>query len=189
MGTRSDIIVHRADGKWHRIYCHWDGYLSHNGRILFDHYTDQKHADALVALGNLSILAPKTGKPKGHTFENKVEGYCVSYSRDRAVGMWCQEIAKTKAELIAHEAGEIGDTLQAVWPESDTWTEFTYVWDQDKWWVTDPDEGTQTLVDLGDALSGKRTVKPSVKAFGMILGQHAAHDPAQPNKHTWHSGK
>ncbi len=170
MGTRSDIIVHRANGKWHRIYCHWDGYLSHNGRILFDHYTSQKAVEELVAPGDMSVLAPKCTKPAGHTFDNKVEGYCVYYGRDRGE---------------TDVAGNIGDSLQEVWPPEDTWTEFTYVWDDGKWWCADPDEGTQTLVDLGDLLTGKRTLKPSVKAFGMVLGQHAAHDPAKPDDHKW----
>lgn len=113
MGTRSDIIVHRADGKWHRVYCHWDGYLSHNGKILFDHYTAQKQVEALVAPGDLSSLAPKCTKPKGHSFDEAVKGYCVYYGRDRGED---------------DVAGTIGDTLFEVWPEQDAWTEFTYVW-------------------------------------------------------------
>lgn len=142
----------------------------------------------LVGLGNLSSLAPNAGKPpKGHSFDKCADGYCVAYIRDRKVGLWCQEIARTKAELIVHESAKIGDTIQAVWPEEDTWTEFTYVWDDGKWWATSPDEGTQTLVDLGDLLMGKRTLRPAVKAFGMVIGQHAAHDPANPDKHSWHS--
>lgn len=183
MGTRSDIIVHRADGKWARIYCHWDGYLSHNGRLLFDHYTSQAQAEALVALGDLSSLGsvigvkhpfdrPSISNKKAHAaFAKKFGGMCVAYGRDRG---------ETECEA------RIGDTLQEVWPEEDTWTEFTYVWDEGKWWAGDPDEGTQTLADLGDLLQGKKTLKPKVKAFGMILGQHAAHDPKQPDDHTWH---
>lgn len=171
MGTRSDIIVHRADGKWHRIYCHWDGYLSHNGQILFDHYTGQKKVESLVSPGDLSVLAARCTKPKGHSFDKAVKGYCIYYGRDR-----------DESDV----AGTIGDTLFAVWPEQDTWTEFTYVWcdaqigekPQDPcWWVADPDKGTQDLVNLGDALQGKISVKPAIKAFGMVLGQHAPHDP------------
>lgn len=184
MGTRSDIIVHRADGKWHRIYCHWDGYLSHNGQILFKHYTDQKHADALVALGDLSNLGPEIGTK--HPFEKPSFG-TPAYAKHEIKYKWmCTAYGRDRNERDV--AGTVGDTLQAVWPEADTWTEFTYVWDQGKWWVTDPDEGTQTLVDLGDALSGKRTVKPSVKVFGAVIGQHGAHDPAEPDKHKWSGG-
>jgi hypothetical protein len=166
MSTRSDIIVHRSDDKWSRIYCHWDGYLKHNGRILFDHYTSQHLAEALVALGDLSILAPNFTKPKGHSFDKRVEGYNVYYGRDRG-----------ETDVGPH----IFDSLAAAWPETETWTEFTYVWDEGKWWVADPDTGSQTLIDLGDALTGKRTIKPAVKAFGCVIGQHPAHDPATDN--------
>ena len=157
MGTRSDIIVHRADGKWKRIYCNWDGYLSHNGRILFDHYGSQKKAEKLVGPGDMSVLAPRCTKPKGHTYENKVEGYCVYYGRDRGE---------------KNVAGIVGDSLAEVWPEAETWTEFTYVWTDGKWYVADPDQGPQTLIELGDALKGKRTLCPSIKAFGMVIGTH-----------------
>lgn len=40
-----------------------------------------------------------------------------------------------------------------------------------------------------DALTGKKTLKPAVKAFGMIIGQHAAHDPAKPADHKWGGAK
>lgn len=159
MSTRSDIIVHRADCTWARAYCHWDGYLACNGKILFDHYTSQQQADELVKHGDMSQLQPLCSKPKGHTFAKPVKGYTIYYGRDRG----------------EKDTGPItGDTLHAVWPEADTWTEFTYVWDDGKWWAGDPDEGSQTLVDLGDLLMGKRTLKPLVKMFGgIVLGRHS----------------
>lgn len=161
MGTRSDIIAHCKDGKWRRIYCHWDGYLDHNGRILFDHYTSQDKAEQLIALGDLSVLAANCTKPEGHSFDHPVKDYCVAYGRDRGE---------------TETAAKVGDSLQAVWPEADTWTEFTYVWHDDgnggRWWVASPDEGSQTLVDLGQALTGEVSVRANIKAFGMIIGTH-----------------
>ena len=42
MSTRSSIAVKTADGI-KSIYCHWDGYVDHNGRILKEFYsTDEK---------------------------------------------------------------------------------------------------------------------------------------------------
>lgn len=184
MSTRSDIIIHRADGKWHRIYCHWDGYLEHNGRILLDHYTGQKKIEKLVALGDLSILAARCNKPDGHTFDKKVNGYCVAYGRDRGE---------------RNVAGTIADKLFDVLPEEDSWTEFTYIWcanptvadeqplDQHKWRVGVPGESTQTFVDLGEALRGKVTVTAPVKVFGAVIGQHAPTKPAK--NHSWSGGK
>jgi hypothetical protein len=172
MGTRSDIIVQNAAGQWARIYCHWDGYLEHNGRILFDHYTTQAHADALIAGGDLSSLAPSPAKPDGHTFDKPVDGHCVFYGRDRGE---------------PYTAAKVGDALQAVWPEKDCWTEFAYVWTAGRWYVGNPDEGSQALIDLGDALTGKTTLTPGVKLFGAVIGQHAPHNPAKPDQHGWHS--
>jgi hypothetical protein len=40
MGTRSTIALEFADGTVEQVYCHWDGYLSNNGKILQAHYMD-----------------------------------------------------------------------------------------------------------------------------------------------------
>lgn len=56
MGTRSTIALEYADGSVEQVYCHWDGYLSHNGRILTDHYTDPHKLQELLALGGFSSL-------------------------------------------------------------------------------------------------------------------------------------
>ena len=59
MGTRSRIGVMHGD-KLKSVYCHWDGYLSHNGRILQDHY-DSAKANHLVSLGDISSLRSEIG--------------------------------------------------------------------------------------------------------------------------------
>ena len=157
MSTRSDIIVHRADGKWARVYCHFDGYLEGVGETLFNHYSDQAKAEALVAPGDMSSLAERCDKPAGHSYKNPVRGYTVYYGRDRG---------ETGVD------GVIGDSLVAVWPPADTWTEFTYVWDAGKWYVGDPDEDADvSLIEVGDALAGKKTIHPAIKAFGLVIGQ------------------
>jgi len=61
MGTRSYIIQQTTDGKetrYHGIYCHWDGYIEHNGRILSEHYSDPEKLKQLIALGDISSLRP-----------------------------------------------------------------------------------------------------------------------------------
>lgn len=83
MGTRSTIAVQHADGTISQIYCHWDGYLSYNGKILQEHYNSLERAEALVAIGDLSSLAPSCDCPEGHSFDTPAEGYCVAYGRDR----------------------------------------------------------------------------------------------------------
>lgn len=160
MSTRSDIIVEQADGTWKRIYCHWDGYPSHNGQILFKHYNSAKLAEAVVKHGDMSSLAPKCSKPKGHSFDNRKPGYSVYYGRDR--------------DMTGRE-GHVGTCLADVWPDNNTGTEYTYVFMRDRpdddflggWFVGDADEGQQSLVRLSDVLSGQiAEPTPNIKAFG-----------------------
>jgi hypothetical protein len=96
MGTRSRIGVMHGD-KCKSVYCHWDGYLAHNGRMLLDHY-DSAKANHLVALGDLSVLAPEIGEKHPFSphdlpeemrnmthgeFEAKFGNMCTFYGRDR----------------------------------------------------------------------------------------------------------
>ena len=60
MATRSRIGVMHGDVVKH-VYCHWDGYLAHNGQILLDNY-DSSKANNLVALGDISSLRPTIGE-------------------------------------------------------------------------------------------------------------------------------
>lgn len=83
MGTRSLIgVMHGDNCKF--VYCHWDGYLDHNGRILQEHY-DSAKANHLVSLGDISSLRPNIVIPDGvdHTFENPADGITIFYGRDR----------------------------------------------------------------------------------------------------------
>jgi hypothetical protein len=57
MGTRSTIALEFADGTVEQVYCHWDGYLDHNGRILNDSYMDPLKVRALIERGGMSSLA------------------------------------------------------------------------------------------------------------------------------------
>ena len=56
MATRSTIALEYADGTVGQIYCHWDGYLDHNGRILLEHYTDPFKVRELLDNGDTSTL-------------------------------------------------------------------------------------------------------------------------------------
>ena len=160
MGTRSDIIVKLSDGSWKRIYCHWDGYLDHNGEILFRHYNSQERAETLVEPGDLSSLRENCEKPEGHTFDTPAEGYCVYYGRDRGE---------------SNAAGRTGQSMEAVWPPDGSWTEYAYVWDGAKWSVADPDCKKQTLFPLSEALEkyekGENLVKSYVKVPGGVLAK------------------
>jgi hypothetical protein len=88
------------------IYCHWDGYLDFNGRILQEHY-DSAKANNLVALGDLSSLRPNIGEK--HAFskfefgiEHRVhnEDWCTFYGRDRGEKGVEFKVAQTFDEFL-----------------------------------------------------------------------------------------
>ena len=85
MGTRSSIIIANPKGDFTGVYCHWDGYPSHNGRMLLEHYSTKGKARELVRLGALSSLGERAKpiNPAAHSFNSKEEGTTVAYHRDR----------------------------------------------------------------------------------------------------------
>lgn len=80
MATRSTIALEFADGTVGQIYCHWDGYLSNNGKILFEHYQDPFKVRELIDLGDVSSLGPEIGTK--HNFSEVCQD-CTFYGRDR----------------------------------------------------------------------------------------------------------
>ena len=81
MGTRSTIALEFADGTVEQVYCHWDGYLEHNGRILQEHYSNPFVLRDLIDLGDMSSLGERIGTQ--HAFDKAPEGECTFYLRDR----------------------------------------------------------------------------------------------------------
>lgn len=121
MGTRSAIGVMHGD-KAKVVYCHWDGYLDHNGRILLDHY-DSSKANYLVALGGISSLDKNIEIPEGveHTFDRPAEGITVFYDRDR---------------------GEKGNEFQVCFSDAEMyekfdWCEYFYIMRNGVWYVSE----------------------------------------------------
>jgi hypothetical protein len=62
MGTRSTIALEFADGTVQQVYCHWDGYLEHNGKVLQEHYSDPFKLRDLIDMGDLSSLGKVIGE-------------------------------------------------------------------------------------------------------------------------------
>ena len=85
MGTHSAILRKREDGRYEGIYCHFDGYLSYNGRILKEYYSDPEKVKGLIALGDLSGLYPLLVPPEGtkHSYNKPAKDITIAYHRDR----------------------------------------------------------------------------------------------------------
>lgn len=83
MATRSNIGILNKDNTITSVYCYWDGYPSHNGKILLENYNTEEKVRELLKEGDISSLEPNCTKPELHSFENKIDGYTVYYGRDR----------------------------------------------------------------------------------------------------------
>ena len=94
MGTRSMIAIQNPYNKTVRaVYCHWDGYLEHNGAILQKHYSNSPKVNNLIALGDISSLKAEIGEKHDFSrldstlpeaeYEAKYGNMTTFYTRDR----------------------------------------------------------------------------------------------------------
>jgi hypothetical protein len=134
MSTRSFIHVQRADGKWARIYCHFDGYWEGVGQTLQHHYNSQEKAEALVALGDISSLGEEIGEK--HDFDFNFKFFEKYGSDDKARYNDPEYIRLQKmCNVYGRDRGEtgvepvVGDTLREVFASQ----EYMYVWRDDQW--------------------------------------------------------
>lgn len=117
MATRSLIIID-LDNTVTSQYCHWNGGLNNNGKMLSRHYTSKNKIKKLRALGDISFLEKNCTKPKGHTFDTPIEGYTVAYRRDRN---------ETGVDSIEHKS--IEDAINS----AGEMIAFIYVYADNKW--------------------------------------------------------
>jgi hypothetical protein len=125
MGTRSTIAIKHGE-RIKAVYCHWDGYIDHNGRILLENY-DSTKANFLVALGDISSLRENIGEK--HSFDLRaVEGseeatWTTFYDRDRGeTGVEFKSFS-SEAEWMDHYDG--------------AGVEYYYIMDNGVWYVSD----------------------------------------------------
>jgi hypothetical protein len=84
MATRSYIGVRNLDNTVDYIYCHFDGYPTGVGATLVEHYTDIDKVNALMKLGDLSVLGEEIGEKQDfNNRDTQNENWCLAYGRDR----------------------------------------------------------------------------------------------------------
>jgi hypothetical protein len=85
MATRSRIGYIDEAYNIVSVYCHFDGYPSHNGEILVNHYKHYSKVSDLVWKGGISSLGKEVGYP--HSFDDsrvaRENDWTTFYHRDR----------------------------------------------------------------------------------------------------------
>lgn len=129
MGTHSMIGMVQEDGTVRAIFCNWDGYPAHVGRILDAHYSDPAKVSALLDLGDLSVLAEEIGERRPfdvHDLEDdqidpRWETWCLAYWRDRG-----------EPEQEAQVFASVRDYAVEIGRNAD---EYRYLFDGKAWFV------------------------------------------------------
>lgn len=107
MSTISRIAMKQDDNTYKSIYCHSDGYLEHNGVILYNYYKDKSKVEDLIKLGDISELdkevSPDPSKP--HNFRERQDNVTLAYNRDRGEKLHYR-VFPTKDELIEYSYAE-----------------------------------------------------------------------------------
>ena len=134
MATRSKIGRINPDGSVTAIYCHWDGYPSHNGVILQDYYTDSKKVDLLLSLGDLSSLGPVIGEQ--HDFDSCPKDHCNFYGRDRGEKDTAAKEFQDKSAFLESAKGR--------------WVEWVYLFTLDGTWVGKSTFGSEEFLPVED---------------------------------------
>jgi hypothetical protein len=121
MGTRSTIALEFADGTVEQVYCHWDGYLEHNGQILLKHYSDPFKLRDLIDLGGFSSL------------EATVEGTATTAYTQRGEELSIQKF-KDIQDYYANVYGEEYDYILSMnWEGKAQW--YVRYWDTQGNWI------------------------------------------------------
>jgi len=138
MATRSTIAIELADGTVQQVYCHWDGYLDHNGKLLMNHYSDPLIAHELINLGSISSLRETVGDK--HSFDERFERddaryqWTTAYHRDRNEDLDVHKFANFEAYKNDHQ-----------------YEEFEYILRKDGFWYVSSYGGDYQL--LTDAIA------------------------------------
>jgi hypothetical protein len=131
MATRSTIALEYVDGTVDQIYCHWDGYLSHNGKILMEHWQDPFKVQEMMDLGALSILGEAIGEK--HDFDDDIDNHvCTFYGRDRG-----------ETDIGAKRFTNFQDYV-----ENHQYEEFEYILRNDGQWYVSGDSGDYVLLSV-----------------------------------------
>ncbi len=82
MSTRSTIALELTDGRVLSVYCHFDGYYEHNGKILKEYYSDYDKVLELVQLGSMSSLQETIEDTVFYKRDRGEEKMYISYFSD-----------------------------------------------------------------------------------------------------------
>lgn len=121
MITTSTIGIEMGNGTVKYIDCHYDGYISHSGRLLIEHYSTEEQVEKLIALGDIFVLKEKLEPDPSteHSFDNWQEDVCLAYHRDRGENLRQLNIASCYYNIQSMRHAH--------------WADYVYLWKDSEW--------------------------------------------------------
>lgn len=119
MSTRSMIAFQDADDNYYAIYCHFDGYLSHIGRMLATYFNTFEKAVDLVNRGELRSISHKEDMDEGY---NKYPSENIIIEDNIFFEHFEQDFQKRTIEYY-------DSTIDFLTAFSNSDREFLYLWD------------------------------------------------------------
>lgn len=71
MSTRSTIAIENGNGTIKKVYCHYDGYISHVGKVLAEHYSHPASWGALCYGKDIQGFQLKDGVVSVHRYDRE----------------------------------------------------------------------------------------------------------------------
>jgi len=109
MGTRSRIGLALATDHIVSVYCHYDGYIQHNGRKLVENYNTQELVEDLINGGDMSCLHSThlwESAPLKQVIVHPDGSKTVDYMRDSDENWIYSPVKSEPAPLYYSERGE-----------------------------------------------------------------------------------
>ena len=140
MATRSAIAIKHGD-VIKAVYCHWDGYLEHNGTILQECYSDSVKLNQLIALGDISSLGASIGQ--AHSFDAR-------WTEEDYVKIGDKCLAAPETTFYGRDRGEknVGFrtfVTEKAFVEFYNGSDYFYLYDHGVWYVKEYDRDFQPL--------------------------------------------
>ena len=109
MGTRSRIGLALGPDQIVSVYCHYDGYIEHNGRKLVEHYNTKELVEGLINGGDMSSLYTINmwdSAPLKQTIHHADGTKTVDYMRDADDNWVYSPVKATPSPMYYSERGE-----------------------------------------------------------------------------------
>ena len=125
MSTSSAIGYKMSNGKVRAVYCHSDGHIEKNGKILLENYLEARKVAQLIELGDMYALEAELANCVFYDWAKGVKGNTVAITLDSVGDFVANFVPSSDYFYLLTTTGWIVSTGQL--NAEDNYPEFDYV--------------------------------------------------------------